>query len=194
MPSVAVPGTDVSVEGAFRAVDRAGVEGDNDKRTKAPPAPGLPLGGPPWRTCDSPAVSERGSMLLELMFATAVALIVIGAAVSALSRQGAHRRVNLETTLVTNAIVDVFARLRTVPFATLPGFDDTGFQVADHLGHPSGLAAVAGDPDGLPGHIAVSVAAASGSVVLYRVEVSVEWLCAGGRRREAIVSEMGERK
>lgn len=133
-------------------------------------------------------------MLLELVMAAALALIVIGAVVSAASRQGAHRRVNLDTTLVTNAIVDVFARLRTVPFSTLPSYHGTGFQVANHLGTAIGLSPVPGDPDGLPGHIAVTVAESSGPAVLHRVEVSVEWLCAGGRRRDFVVGEIGERK
>ncbi|MEZ5963546.1 MAG: hypothetical protein R3F56_06840 [Planctomycetota bacterium] len=140
------------------------------------------------------AGGQRGSMLLELMFAAVIALVVVGAAVSALARQGSHQRVNLETTLVTNAIADVFARLRTVPIGSLHTFDGIGFPVADHLGRPNGLAAVPGDLDGLPGHIAVSTALSSGSAVLYRVEVSVDWLCAGTRRHESIVGEMGERK
>jgi len=132
-------------------------------------------------------------MLLELMFATSMALVVIGAAVAALARQGSHQRVNLETTLVTNAISDVFARLRTVPFATLMSYDGTGFQVPDHLGHANGLAPVPGDADGMPGRIAV-VAQTAGSAVLYRVEVRVDWLCAGAVRHDAIVGEIGERK
>lgn len=144
----------------------------------------------------SPAVAptERGFMLLELTFAAAIALVVIGALVSTLARQGSHRRANLETTLATNAIVDVFARLRAAPAATLPGYDGVGFPVADQLGHPSGLAAVPGDPDGLPGRISVITTLVAGSATLYRVEISVDWMGAGGRRHEAIVGEMGERK
>jgi hypothetical protein len=64
--------------------------------------------------------SERGSTLVELVFATALALVVIGAVITALAHQGTHRRRNLDSALVINAIADVFARLRTVPFATLP--------------------------------------------------------------------------
>lgn len=133
-------------------------------------------------------------MLLELLFAVALALIVVGAVVSAAAGQGTHRRTNLDTTLVTNAIMDVFARLRTLPFADLLSYHGSGFQVPDHLGRPAGLRPVPGDLDGLPGQIAVTIATQSGATILYRVEVSVAWMCAGSRRREVVVAEMGERK
>ncbi len=133
-------------------------------------------------------------MLVELVFATAVALVVGGAVVTTTVRQSAHRAVNLETTLATNAITDVFARVRAAPFADLPSLDGTGFDVPSHGGHPAGLTPLPGDPDGLPGQIEVVVDTSAGTAVLYRVTLRVNWIGAAGRRREVVVGLVGERR
>jgi hypothetical protein len=137
---------------------------------------------------------ERGAMLIELVCAAGVALVVGGAVVSTTVRQTAHRAVNLETTLATNAIADVYARLRALPFADLPALHGTGFDVPGHTGRPAGLTAVPGDPDGLPGRMEVTVENIAGSAVLYRVVLTVDWLGAAGRRRERVVGLVGERR
>lgn len=137
---------------------------------------------------------ERGAMLLELVFAITIALVVGGAMVSTTVRQSAHRAVNLETTLASNAIADVFARLRAAPFAALPSLHGIGFDVPSQHGQPGGLTPVPGDPDGLPGRIEVAVSVSAGPAVLYRVTVSVHWTGAIGARRETIVGLIGERR
>ncbi|HLU38412.1 MAG TPA: hypothetical protein VK081_03450 [Planctomycetota bacterium] len=138
--------------------------------------------------------NERGAILLDLMMACGVALIVGGALVTTSVRQSAHRAVNHETTLANNAIADVFARLRGLPFADLPSLHGTGFDVPNHLGGPGGLTAQPGDPDGLPGEIQVAVYASGGSTVLYRVTVTVAWRGAAGNRRERVIGLIGERR
>lgn len=142
----------------------------------------------------APQPHERGAMLIELVFAAAIALLIGGAVISTTVRQSSHRAVNLETTLATNAIADVFARLRAAPFASLPSLNGTGFDVPSHTGQPNGLTPIPGDPDGLPGRIEVAVEASAGTAVLYRVTLSVVWVGAAGVRRERIVGLLGDRR
>jgi hypothetical protein len=137
---------------------------------------------------------EQGSILMELMIASGVALVVIGALITTTVRQTSHRAVNLETTLVTNATLDVFARLRAAPFASLPSYHGTGFDIPDQHGAPAGLRPVPGDPDGLPGRIDVHVGFSAGTTILYRVTVTVQWVGIGGSRTERVIGYIGERK
>lgn len=138
--------------------------------------------------------AEKGSILIELMIASGVALVVVGALISSTVRQTTLHSVNLETTLATNAVLDTFARLRAAPFASLPSFHNQGFDVPDQHGGPVGLRAVPGDPDGLPGRIEVYTGFSAGSTILYRVAVSVTWQGTGGRRSDRITGYIGERK
>jgi hypothetical protein len=142
----------------------------------------------------TPTTPERGTMLIELVYAAAVALVVGGSVIVTTVRQNAHRAVNLETTLATNAIADVFARLRAMPFADLPSIDGTGFDVPGQTGRPAALNALPGDADGLPGEIHVTVETTAGATVLYRVTLNVVWTGAIGQRRETVIGLVGERR
>lgn len=127
------------------------------------------------------ATSERGATLLELMIAVVSVIAVLGAVMSGAIQNSRQRRANAELNLATLAALDTIEELRSVPFATLPSLDGSGFDVPDANGAPGGLRAVAGDADGLPGVIRVAPHLVHGTATLYLVTVTVEW--SGVQRR-----------
>ena len=141
-----------------------------------------------------PENHQKGSLLIELMIAALVSLVLIGAVLSTVIQQGHQRQVTSETSLALSAALNNLEQLRTVPEATLPTLDGTGFDVPSSNGGPGGLTPQPGDLDGLPGQLAVIVDQSQGGVTLYRVVATVSWTGVSGRRQIRLQALMGERK
>ncbi|MCH7477127.1 MAG: hypothetical protein IIA14_03380 [SAR324 cluster bacterium] len=138
--------------------------------------------------------SEQGASLLELMIATLVALVLLGAVLSLVIQQAHQRQANTESSLALSAALNNLEQLRTVPATTLLTLNGTGFDVPGSNGAPGGLQPVPGDIDGLPGEFLVSVDQSAAGVDLYRVVATVTWRGVTGRRRVTLQALMGERK
>ena len=119
--------------------------------------------------------SEQGASLLELMIATLVALVLLGAVLSLVIQQAHQRQANTESSLALSAALNNLEQLRTVPATTLLTLNGTGFDVPGSNGAPGGLQPVPGDIDGLPGEFLVSVDQSAAGVDLYRVVATVTW-------------------
>ena len=137
---------------------------------------------------------EQGTSLLEVMIATAVALVLLGAVLSVVIQQGRQRQANTESSLALSAALNNLEQLRTVPATTLLTLNGTGFDAPGSNGAPGGLQPVPGDIDGLPGEFLVSVDQSAAGVDLYRVVATVTWRGVTGRRRVTLQALMGERK
>ena len=137
---------------------------------------------------------EQGASLLEVMIATLVALVLLGAVLSVVIQQGRQRQANTESSLALSAALNNLEQLRSVPATTLITLNDTGFDVPGSNGAPGGLQPVPGDIDGLPGQFLVSVDQSAAGVDLYRVVATVTWRGVTGRRRVTLQALMGERK
>ena len=137
---------------------------------------------------------EQGTSLLEVMIATLVALVLLGAVLSVVIQQGRQRQTHTESSLALSAALNNLEQLRSVPATTLLALNDTGFDVPGSNGAPGGLQPVPGDVDGLPGQFLVSVDQSAAGVDLYRVVATVTWRGVTGRRRVTLQALMGERK
>ena len=125
----------------------------------------------------------------------AASLIIFGATLSTAVQQSAQRQMDAETSLAIAAGESNLEELRSVDFTALPGLDGTGFDVPDARGNPGGgLRPVPGDPDGLPGEIAVTVDQSVGGATLYRVRARVRWTGARGRRTLDLETLIGNRR
>ena len=140
------------------------------------------------------AMAEAGMSLVELMMAIILAVVFIGALLSAAIQQGLHRQTNMETSLAMSAALDNLERVRAVPFAGIPGLNGSGFDVPGSNGNPGGLRALPGDPDGLPGELTVAVDETKTGYTLYRVTASVNWRGVNRSRRIQIETLVAERK
>lgn len=70
--------------------------------------------------------------------------------------------------------------MRSLPFADIAAVDGRGFDVPGTNGQPGGLHARAGDADGLPGLLTVTVEEQTGAEILYRITGTVSWTGAAG--------------
>ena len=126
--------------------------------------------------------------------AAALAMLVLGSVLTLSAQASALRRTNVETSLALSAALNTVEQLRTTPFSTLASLNGSGFAVQGLNGQPGGLAAVEGDPDGLPGELAVVIDQQSGSTILYRVTATVRWQGVSGNRSLSMSALIGERK
>ncbi len=138
--------------------------------------------------------SQEGSSLIEVMVATIVSLVLIGAVLSTVIQQGHQRQVTAESSLALSAALNGLEQLRTKTEAELTATHNTGFDVPGSNGNPGGLTVVPGDADGLPGQFTVVLDQSSGGVNLYLVVATVSWTGVSGRRTVRLQSLMGERK
>ena len=137
---------------------------------------------------------ERGSSLVEVIMASAVALIIIGAVLSIITRESHQRRATSESGMALNAAVNNLEQIRSLDEATVLGLDGTGFDVPGATGAPGGLRPVPGDVDNLPGLLSVIEEESSGGVKIYRVLATVAWKGGGGTQRIRLQTLYGERK
>ena len=137
---------------------------------------------------------SKGSSLIELMIAASISLVLIGAVLSTVIQQGHLRQASAETSLALSAALNNLEQLRTVPEATLPTLDGTGFDVPGSNGGPGGLTPQPDDLDGLPGQLSVIVDQSKAGVTLYRVVATISWIGVSGRRQILLQALMGERK
>ncbi len=126
--------------------------------------------------------------------ASAVALILIGAVLSIVTRESHQRQATSESGLALNAAVNNLEQIRSLDEATLIGLDGTGFDVPGANGGPGGLQPVPGDVDGLPGLLSVMSEESSGGVTVYRVLVTVARKGVSGTQRIRLQTLYGERK
>ena len=138
--------------------------------------------------------AEAGMSLVELMMVIILAVVFIGALLSAAIQQGLHRQTNMETSLAMTAALDNLERVRATPFAGLPALNGSGFDVPGSNGNPGGLRALPGDPDGLPGELTVTVDETKTGYTLYRVAASVSWRGVNRSRRIQVETLVAERK
>ena len=137
---------------------------------------------------------ERGSSLIEIMIATMVAMVLIGALFSVVFQQGQQRRGTAEKSLALAAALSNLERARTLDQAGILALDGVGFDVPGVNGAPGGLQPVPGDPDGLPGSFAVLIEQQSGPATLYRVVTTIRWRGGLGRRVLRLQALVGERR
>ena len=136
--------------------------------------------------------SQQGSSLIEVMVATIISLVLIGAVLSTVIQQAHQRQVTSESSLALSAALNNLEQLRTMPEATLAAMHGQGFDVPGSNGNLNGLTAV--NPDGFPGHFTVLVDQSSGGVTLYQVVATVSWTGVSGKRSVRLQALMGERK
>lgn len=140
---------------------------------------------------------ERGSSLIEVVLATVLVVVFVGALLTFTTRQGSHRQTNQETSLALSAALDNIERVRTVSATVLPTLNGAGFDVPGVTGAAGGLTAVPGDPDGLPGQLEVVTDPANpplGGAAIYRVAAVVTWKGVSGVRSLRLESLVTERK
>ncbi len=137
---------------------------------------------------------QKGTSLVEVMIAAVVSLVLVGAVLSTVIQQAHQRQTTSETSLALGAALNTLEQLRTIPETALPGLDGVGFPVPGSNGKPGGLTPQPGDPDGLPGQLAVFVDQTELGVTLYRVVATVAWTGVSGRRQIRLQSLIGERK
>jgi hypothetical protein len=137
---------------------------------------------------------EAGMSLVEVVFASVLVVTFLGALLTVAVRQGVHRQVNSETSLAMTAALDNLERIRSVPFATLPALNGSGFDVPGLNGEPGGLQPLPNDPDDLPGEITVLEDQIGPGTKLYRVRATVLWQGASRVRRLQVDTLMAERK
>jgi type II secretory pathway pseudopilin PulG len=138
--------------------------------------------------------SQQGSSLVEVMVATIVSLVLIGAVLSTVIQQAHQRQATAESSLALSAALNNLEQLRTMPEATLAAMNGVGFDVPGSNGNPGGLTPVPGDVDGLTGQFTVLQDQNSGGVTLYQVVATVSWTGVSGRRSVRLQALMGERK
>ena len=146
------------------------------------------------RTLDVPdhaRAKVQGSSLVELM--TTIVLTVIGvvAIMEACIRLHALQRLDDELAHAYGACRANLEDLRATPLSDLLALNGSGFAVVGRDGVTPILTAVPGDPDGLPGHIAVREERKVGTRSLYRIEVSVRWRGAAGNHTVPLTTMWG---
>lgn len=137
---------------------------------------------------------ERGTSLVELIVLLVAAALLVGSTLTGVVSHGVQRRIHGEQILAMSACRNTLEMLRSQPFAALPGFHGTGFDVPGQDGQARGLSPLPGDPDGLPGEISVALNRQNGLAIIYTVTARVRWLGAtrGGDFR--MIALMGERR
>jgi type II secretory pathway pseudopilin PulG len=127
-----------------------------------------------------PRDGEAGFSIVELMLGTV--LIVVGLVGLMTSCIRLHRLQQLDTEIgqAMRACRTNIEELRTAPIAALPGYDGRSFVVPGPDGTSAGLHAVAGDADGVPGEIHVTLDQSAAGRNLYRIRTVVRWQGAAG--------------
>lgn len=141
-----------------------------------------------------PTDRQRGTTLVELaVLMTAAALLLAGVLTGVISHAG-QRRVHNERTLAMAACRNTLESLRSLNAASLAALHGTGFDVPGTAGQPHGLQVVAGDADGLPGEISVTVDRNVGGQIVHLVRTRVRWRGATRNQEYAIETRMVERR
>ncbi|MCA8969849.1 MAG: type II secretion system protein [Planctomycetes bacterium] len=138
--------------------------------------------------------TERGSSLVELVIGTSIVTTILIALISAVTRQSRLRKVDEEVNLAMIACRNALEELRDMPFSSLASLHDSGFDIPGTNGGPHGLAPLANDDDGLPGHFAVVVDQSSSGEILYRVTLAVDWSGSAGKQHFELSTLVAERK
>jgi prepilin-type N-terminal cleavage/methylation domain-containing protein len=137
---------------------------------------------------------QDGFSLVELSVALVMVVFLIAGTISGVASPQAQRRVHGERMLAMEACRSTMEMLRSVDIANLPSYHGHGFDVPGQNGQPHGLHPNAGDLDGLPGEISVTVDRSTGGIVLYMVTTRVRWSGVTRGGDLAIQSLMGERR
>jgi type II secretory pathway pseudopilin PulG len=141
----------------------------------------------------APAESRcAGFTLIELMSILVLMTVGILGVLTTATRVNALRKLDEELAMALRACKSTMEDIRGLPIAdvlTLEGFDVPGRD-----GQGGGLPAVPGDPDGLPGHVSVTVDQTGGGVTLYRVTLEVEWARGTASQKFSFQSLLIERK
>ena len=136
---------------------------------------------------------EGGFSIVELMIGMVASVIVIGSTLSMTVQHAKLRKVDQEIELALVACRNHLEELRSIPFSTLSSMNGVDFDVEGRNGAPGGLAAVPGDPDGLPGQFAVTVDKTLGGKTIYLVRATVTWSGALQRQSLELETLMGPR-
>jgi type II secretory pathway pseudopilin PulG len=137
---------------------------------------------------------ESGTSLVELMLGAAIVITLLLAISTSVVSQTRLRRLSEERNLAMVACRNTLESMRDVTFATLPSLNGNGFDIPGNNGGAGGLSPVAGDADGLPGRITVTVDQSSGSEKLYLITLRVDWTGINGTQHFEMKSLMAERK
>lgn len=132
--------------------------------------------------------------LVELLIMFSAAVMILAGALTGVVQHSAQRRMTTERIQAMVAARNVLEELRTVDITVLPTLNGTGFDVPGPDGEPGGLNPLPGDADGLPGQILVSEHDRLFSIVIYRVQVLVQWSGADPKGLFSMESLMGERR
>jgi type II secretory pathway pseudopilin PulG len=138
--------------------------------------------------------SAGGFTLVELMSGVVIAFIALTGIFLTTMSVSQLRRVDEDLNVAFAACRTRLEELRAISFSTLLAQNNTGFAVdVDRNGRPE-LQAPPGDTDGLPGRVLVTTEATSGTTLLYRVKVIVNWIGVSGVRTFSLESLMANRR
>lgn len=141
----------------------------------------------------TPTNPEAGATLVDLLMGTVVATVGLLGVLNISTHVQKLRRIDHELSYAHAACRNTIEEMRSLPLATLPTLDDSGFDVPGSNGEAGFLAAAPDDADGLPGHISVTVEAETPAASLYRVRVEVAWVGNAGFQTTALECWMGAR-
>lgn len=141
----------------------------------------------------APPDPEAGATLVDLLMGTVVATVGLLGVLNISTHVQKLRRIDHELGHAHAACRNTIEELRSLPLASLPTLDGSGFDVAGPNGATDFLMALPDDPDGLPGHITVAVEHQTPAATLYRVRAEVVWTGSAGRQSTALECWMGAR-
>ena len=118
---------------------------------------------------------QGGFSMVELMIGAVLIVVGLLGIMSACIRLHALQRLDTEIGQAYRSCRSNLEELRAVTLADLEALDGTGFDVVGPDGVTTGLQAVAGDADGLPGRIEVTVDQSAAGRVVYRIRAVVTW-------------------
>lgn len=134
---------------------------------------------------------EAGFSMVELMIGTVLIVVGLVGIMSSTIRLHTLQRLDTEIGHAFRACRTNLEELRSVPIASLPGLDGTGFDVLGPDGVTVGLRPVPGDLDGLPGEIHVTLDQSAMGRMLYRIRAVVTWHGASNRHSVELSSLRG---
>ncbi len=132
--------------------------------------------------------------LVEVLVGAVILVAFFGALMALVVRVGTERQAHVENSLALAAALDNLERIRSLPQSGIAALDGADFDVLGANGGAGGLHAVPGDPDGLPGEIAVTIDQSVAGATLYRVTAGVHWRGVTRDRELRLEALIGERK
>jgi hypothetical protein len=134
-------------------------------------------------------IGECGLSVVELMIATVLTVVGLGAIMTSCIRLHALQRVDTELGFAYQACRSHLEELRALPMSALAALDGTSFDVPGADGVTPLLQAEPGDVDRVPGEIHVRLERNVLGRSLYRIEVAVRWQ-SGGRSQSVSFETM----